>query len=410
MKHYLNRALVPGLGLVLGAPLAVAAPAATDSLVGMVTDGDATLNFRYRYENVDQDSFDRTASANTLRSRISLSSAAWHGISALGEVDNVWDFGSDNYNSTENGDTTRPVIADPSGTDLNQLWLRWAGEGLDATAGRQRINHGNQRFVGGVAWRQNEQTFDGLRANWKPLDGLNLDASYIYNVNRIFGPDDGANPADLEGDNVFLRADYGLGEQHKFGAYGYLLDFDEDGPYAPGKTVDNSTDTYGLEYRGSFDRLSLALAWATQSEAGDSTLDYDADYYLAEASAKVQRFSFKAGYEVLGAGDGVGFKTPLATLHKFQGWADTFLNTPADGIEDLYGGVGAALGPVTLTAVYHDFQAEDSSEDYGTEVDLSARWAAHKHVNLELKYASFDADSENYSDTEKVWLVAQFVF
>ena len=43
-----------------------------------------------------------------------------------------------------------------------------------------------------------------------------------------------------------------------------------------------------------------------------------------------------AGYEVLGADNGVGFATPLATGHKFQGWADKFLTTPGDGIEDVY--------------------------------------------------------------------------
>ena len=34
-------------------------------------------------------------------------------------------------------------------------------------------------------------------------------------------------------------------------------------------------------------------------------------------------------------GNGVkGFTTPLASLHKFQGWADKFTATPANGIED----------------------------------------------------------------------------
>ena len=43
------------------------------------------------------------------------------------------------------------------------------------------------------------------------------------------------------------------------------------------------------------------------------------------------------GYEVLGADDGAAltsFQTPLATLHKFQGWADKFLTTPPNGIRE----------------------------------------------------------------------------
>jgi hypothetical protein len=69
-------------------------------------------------------------------------------LSAFAEVDNVWDFGSDNDNSTENGNTRYPVIADPTGTELNQLWLKYSGKGAAGTGGRQRILHGNQRVIG----------------------------------------------------------------------------------------------------------------------------------------------------------------------------------------------------------------------------------------------------------------------
>ena len=68
----------------------------------------------------------------------------------------------------------------------------------------------------------------------------------------------------------------------------------------------------------------------TQSEAGDSELDYDANYYLAELGAGYKGVTGTLGYEVLAADDGVGFQTPYATLHKFQGWADQFLAKPVE--------------------------------------------------------------------------------
>ena len=404
MKHIASTCYI--LPLLLTVAGAVQAEDAT-SFTEMATKGKANLDFRYRYENVDDDKFDRSANANTLRSRLTLSSATWHGVSGLAEVDNVWDFGSDNYNSTENGNTDRPVIADPTGTDLNQVWLKYAGENYDGTLGRQRILHGNQRFVGGVAWRQNEQTYDGFRAHWDPINSLKLDVSYVNNVNRIFGPDDGANPADLEGDNFFVRADWQIVENHKVAAFGYFLDVDDDGPYPPSKTVNNSSDTYGLEYKGKISFLNLSAAYATQSEAGDSELDYDADYYMIEGGMNIAVVNVKLGYEVLGAGDGVGFKTPLATLHKFQGWADKFLVTPDDGIEDLYVGATGKFGPVKLGAFYHDFQAEDSSNDYGTELDLVATWPINKQFSTQLKYANFSSDIDSMSDTEKLWVTLQ---
>jgi len=380
-----------------------------DGLSKMVSDGKASLDIRYRYENVDQDNdkFKDDATANTVRSRITLATAAWGGVSALVEFDDVTNLGSDDYNSLENGNGQYPVIADPEGTDINQFWFKWAGENIDGTLGRQRILHGNQRFIGGVAWRQNEQTYDSLRGTWKPMDVLKLDLSYVNNVSRIFGPQDGAQPADLEGDNIFFRADYQISPDQKIAGYGYWLDFDEDRDYSAGKTVDNSTDTYGIEYSGKFDWFSLAAAYATQSDAGSSTLNYDADYYMVELGATFSGVGFKGGYEVLGAGDGVGFKTPLATLHKFQGWADKFLGTPKDGIEDFYIGASGKLGPVKLAAIYHDFQAEDTSDDYGTELDLVATWSVNKQFSVQAKYATFDSDSDSYDDTDKAWITLQ---
>ena len=113
-----------------------------------------------------------------------------------------------------------PIIADPEGTDLNQAWIAYKSHGVKAKLGRQRILHGSQRFVGGVACRrQNEQTYDGVRFEAKPIDGLSLDVAFVSNINRIFGPEDGVQPSDWQGDNVFLRSQYTL---TKFSLCGWL--------------------------------------------------------------------------------------------------------------------------------------------------------------------------------------------
>ena len=159
---------------------------------------------------------------------------------------------------------------------------------------------------------------------------------------------------------------------------------------------------------GKIGPVGLQAAYATQSDAGDSNLDYDADYYKLEGDISFAGLKANLGYEVLGADNGVGFKTPLATLHKFQGWADKFLTTPGDGIEDAYVTVAGKLGPVKLAATYHDFQAESSSTDFGTELDIIATWAINKQFSVQGKYAAFDTDdSSRYQDTDKVWLTLQ---
>jgi hypothetical protein len=380
----------------------------TDDLTGMVSNGKVNFDFRYRYEFVDQDGFAENAKASTLRSRLSYTSASLHGVSFMTEFDNVSSIGSENYNSTVNGNTQYPVVADPTGTDVNQAYLKYAGKNATGIYGRQRILHSNQRFVGGVAWRQNEQTFDGVRATWVKTDTFNLDYSYIYNVNRLFGPDDGENPADLHGDNHFLYGDWNLAERHKIAGFGYFLDFDTQSGYPASKNADNSSNTFGIEYNGNLDLLKLHAAWATQSNAGNSTLDYDADYYVIDVSGKAAALTLSAGYEVLGAGDGVGFKTPLATLHKFQGWADKFLSTPGDGIKDAYVRVAGAVGSVKLEAAYHDFSAEDGNASFGQELDLMATWPIDKKFSTQLNFADFVTDNKaRYANTTKAWLTLQ---
>jgi hypothetical protein len=380
----------------------------TSSLAQAVKNGTVALDFRYRFEGVDQDGINKDAQASTLRSRITLTSGALHGFTVLGEVDNVSDIGADKFNSTENGKTQYPVVADPSGTEINQAYLKYTADSANGVLGRQLINYSNQRFVGGVAWRQNEQTFDAIRGQWQVLERVNLDYSYTDRVHRVFGPDDGTFPAQWNGDNQFLYLDWKVAEGQHIGAFGYYIDVDSDNSYPAAKTVNNSSETWGLEYVGKLSVLNLRASYAYQSDAADSELDYNADYYLLEVGGTVSSIGLKAGYEVLAAGDGTGFATPLATLHKFQGWADKFLSTPADGVEDLYCGVSGALGPVQLEAVYHGFQAEDSSEDFGDEIDLSATWAINEHVTTQLKYAGFSADGNRYTDTDKLWLTLQF--
>src|SRR3546814_1461069 len=57
---------------------------------------------------------------------------------------------------------------------------------------------------------------------------------------------------------------------------------------------------------------------------------------MADATLDWQTFSLNGNYEVLGSDAGVfAFQTPLATLHKFQGWADLFLTTHSAGVRDL---------------------------------------------------------------------------
>ena len=146
-----------------------------DDISKAIADGKSSMNFRYRFEGVDQQGKSKEAGASTLRSRYTFTSAATSGFKLGIETDYVSVIGSERYNSTVNKRTSYPVVADPKGLDLNQAYITYNSGSWTGTFGRQRIVLGDQRFVGGVAWRQNEQTYDAAPLVYKPSATLTLD-------------------------------------------------------------------------------------------------------------------------------------------------------------------------------------------------------------------------------------------
>ena len=394
---------------------------AAEELSNLFTQGKPILDARYRFENVDQNNDLRDANAQTLRTRAGFQSGKWYGLSGLLEVDNVSRIGDDAYNSTRNGQKEYAVVADPDGTEVNQALLRYDHKLGSAVLGRQRINLDNQRFIGSVAWRQNEQTFDGALTQLKPLDGLTLSYAYLDQVNTVFGPDNGrydnlTNPANIDGHSHLINAQYVFMPQLTATAYSYLLDLDNIAVALTAAEGTLSSQTSGLRLNGVVAGVSYALEYAQQKDYGDNPLELDSEYYLAELGYTLKGVQLKAGYEVLGGDNGSGnraFQTPLATKHAFQGWADQVLTTPADGIEDAYVGVTAPLLGGTLQAWYHDFSTEQGSDEYGNEIDLSY---AHPIPGVKglvglLKYATYDSDDKARTvDTDKVWLQLQYTY
>lgn len=384
-------------------PFIAATAEEATSFSDILTKSETKFSFRYRYEYVDDNSSAKDANASTLKSRITWSSAAYKGFSGLVEVDDVSHIGGENYATPSNGKAGEyPIVADPDGTDINQIYLKYKGDSFTGIAGRQRILHAGQRFVGGVGWRQNEQTFDSFRLQL-PAGPVSLDYSYIWDVNRVFGPDtNGGQPRRYESDSHAVYASFSPAQGHTIGLYSYLLDFEN--------AAANSSETYGIEYNGVIGPVSIAAAAATQSDYKDNPIDYDAEYYMAELGYKIKGVALAAGYEQLGSDDGnFAFRTPLATLHSFQGWADKFLITPANGIEDIYFKVAGKVGPTNIAMFYHDFSADEGSADYGTEFDAVVTYPINKNISAQLKYAKYDAEDFS-TDTDKLWFTVNMSF
>lgn len=386
-----------------GAPLSVLVTAALLAAAPVLADawGDPSLAFRYRFEDVDDAAFDEDAEASTLRLRLNFLTPEFAGWSAFAEFDTVFELGPDDYNAGGGNTPGRaqfPVVADPDGTDLNQLWVQWAaGEGRRIRAGRQRIILDNARFVGNVGWRQNEQTCDALAADWL-LGGVRLQYAWVDNVNRIFGNDVPAG--DHDHDTHLLNASRSLGESGRLAGYWYDIDNDDD--------PSSSTRTWGLRWVATPRRaFRYSAEFAQQADAANNPVDYEADYWRLDASLGDDGFSGFAGWEVLGgdaSSPGAAFRTPLATLHAFNGWADRFLVTPDAGLEDLFIGLKGRYLQWSWQVVLHDFTAEDGATDWGSELDVSAVRTFAERYELLLKFADFEGDSPGYPDTRKIWV------
>jgi hypothetical protein len=370
------------------------------------------LETRLRSETVDQGSLD--ANAVTLRLRAGVE-ARLGKVSFLAEgegtVAPVNDYNAFPFALADR--QRRPqyaVVADPRNAELNRLQLQYTSDAVTVTAGRQRINLDDQRWVGSVGWRQNEQTFDALRGEAK-LGPVAVDLAYAISQRTIFGEDAGPRAA-FDGEFVFAGVGSKLGPlEGKL--FSYLVDYREDFLLA------NSSQTYGAILTGAFplggsDKLALRASYALQSDYGANPFDYAADYRSFEGGARIAGFNVAVGWERLGSDNGRAVQTPLATLHKFNGWADLFLTTPPAGLEDAYVSIGKtfegvrALPGLNANVALHQFDSADGDLEYGTEWDASAGVRIGK-IGLLLKYADYDAKAFG-ADTRKLWLQAEWAF
>jgi hypothetical protein len=156
----------------------------------------------------------------------------------------------------------------------------------------------------------------------------------------------------------------------------------------------------------------LRASYGRQSDYARNPLDYAADYWSFEGGSAIAGFSVIAGWEQLGSDGHAAVQTPMATLHKFNGWADLFLTTPAAGLQDTYLGMGRKfegvrfLRALNVNVTFHQFDSAVGDVEYGTEWDASLGFKLGR-IGLLLKYADYDARGFGV-DTRKLWLQAEW--
>lgn len=408
--------------VALSVLLDLGASARADSLGDALKGGKLSLQLRPRYEFVQQDGKPDDAHAFTMRTLLGYRSKPRAGIGATLQFINVANLGGHRqYNDTANGLLQYPVVADPEITAVNQAFLSYAG--LPASTlklGRQIIVLDNARFIGNVDWRQNMQTYDGASIENKSLPKTALFAAYLTRVKGSY-----ANFQTPVGQNLqpvrilLLHAATKALPDMMLAGFSYLYQDRSQPEHAP-SNLSNAITGVRLDGASPLGRVTALYTaeYAKQLGYGGGRSGINARYWHLGGGASLGGVYGRFDYEVLSANADAsyGFQTPLATKHAFNGWADMFLATPADGLKDAFATLGATLAGVQLSAVYHDYHADKGGAHFGNEWNFLAVRPLGKDLQLGAKYADYHARDGRGSpfpgtlvpnvNTRKAWVFA----
>ncbi len=400
--------------------------------INILDDLQVSGEIRPRYEMVD-DGNSATANANafTARTKLKVTGNLFNvdGLTASVGIISVNNFGSHTYNAKDgntynDGDKPYAVVLDPQKAMISNAELNYKVGDTLLHAGRGQVNLDNQRFIGTVGWRQLERSYDSVFIANNSVKNLSVLAAWVYGLQGVGSiPDDngllGENTYDTN--TVLLHAAYTVMPALKVTAYDYMIAGVHD-TYGLALTGNVKLDMAKLNYRAEY-----ALQKDSTMEIHNSDGKADASYYNLDLGANISGILAGVNYEYLSGSNASGtetaFSTPLATGHKFNGWADQFLSTPSGGLIDANVRLGyKTKGFGKILAIYHDFSADTAmtlNTGVGTGDDLGSEFDA-VYVNKIpgvngltglLKYADYSKGNVGpLTDTTKIWAQLDYKF
>jgi len=385
------------------------------------------LEFRPRFEYVDvSNSSNKEANALTIRTKIGVKIGKILNVPGLSAVLEAIDVSAlvDDYAPQKSGYETVP---DPDDTRLTQAYIAYTYGKTTFVAGRKYVAIDDHRFIGTVGWRQMPQTFGVLAVVDNTIPNLNILLAGIYERKGV-DRTKAALFADWKIDKMPLVLDvnYTVMPQLKVKGFAYLITdvHNTYGLKASGKVGvgDGITVSYLGEYAKQTDPY--------QKDNATSKPDIDTDYYRVKVGASAMGFFGNVMYTYFGdkSGKQKGFSTPLATLHKFDGWSDVLLLGAAGGFD--YGmkewSISAgyknpAIGKFVIAYLTFDSDKDPvgpAGKDIGSEIDLLYAKKLTKRLSFLAKAAFYNADDGYYTggnlkgnnDVTKYWLQLDYTY
>ena len=367
----------------------------------------------------------KAASAYTARASMMLSTElfGFKNLEANLSLNSVSSFGSKKYSPlNKNYDT----INDTNGVRFSNALFAYNFYETYLKVGIEELNINNERFIGSDDFRQTPQSFNLIGIDSHLNEDIEFQLYYIYAIQGV----------DIQdkiryGYNIVTNLDMQIASMINLQGYIYML-----GSYH---------NTYGLSLSGEVKGDNSYLKYRFESAyQGDATLNNSPNivkipgiqgkptassfYYNALLDIKLDGTLFAFSYESLGSSQNSNpaFYTPLASLHKFNGDADLFLNTPDVGLQDIKLKLGydtSNLGKLYMDAHYFSSTKEvllgDKTTQYlGSELDFHYMFKNEyiKGFEFDISSAYFfggdiDTPTQEFTkDVFKVFVMADYIF
>ena len=97
--------------------------------------------------------------------------------------------------------------------------------------------------------------------------------------------------------------------------------------------------------------MTVDAAFAQQSDWTDNPMANDVPCYSVQCAFPLSGGTQTEDHDVLGSNIGRRvFPTPVATLHRYQGWTDKFRIAPPDAVSDAWFRIAGNVGGARLSS------------------------------------------------------------
>jgi hypothetical protein len=352
---------------------------------------DLKLRLSYEYSDVDNGSNSDAGKGLSLSSYLGYRTAELGGFSFYTQFHNLLKVDG-RYNDTHGKYAGEyDVIADPDGNRMQQLYVDFTKiPDTKIRLGRQELLIDDVRFIGNVGWRQTAQVFDAITVTNKSIKDTTLFLGYIDKVATI-----GFEEAEFDGIWLANAKYYGI-KGHTQSAFAYFVDSESENELSS-----RDTATFGARANGHFGKLKYDITYAYQSDYKDSE-DRNLHFFQGYLGYDFGGIEPGIGYSYIDGADtsrtgGKGFDTLFGTAHKFNGWADQFLDTNgggvANGLQDFYASLKFKAGGFNFLMAYHFFDTTEShgySDAYGQELNFLITRKLNEQLTATAKLAYYD--------------------